>query len=184
MAVTSFDAILGMAPTQPEELTLSGWSPDTEITVLVKKPNFYNLLAKNAIPNPLLPEMQKLFVRRQVAEEHSKASADFAKALIHIARECLVEPAYTQLEEAGVELTDDQLLELCMYATLGPEVLRSFRESARDRAGKHGKAVPPAAEPDPAPERPADGVVRGRSDHAGNHGAAKRREAAAQKDGR
>ena len=83
MAVTSFDAILGMAPTQPEELTLSGWSPDTEITVLVKKPNFYNLLAKNAIPNPLLPEMQKLFVRRQVAEEHSKASADFAKAHTH-----------------------------------------------------------------------------------------------------
>ncbi len=177
MAVTSFDAILGMAPTQPEELTLSGWSPGTEITVLVKKPNFYNLLAKNAIPNPLLPEMQKLFVRRQVAEEHGKASADFAK-------ECLVEPTYTQLEEAGVELTDDQLLELCMYATLGPELLRSFRESARDRAGKHGKAVPPAAEPDPAPERPADGVVRGRSNRAGTHGTAKRREAAAQKDGR
>lgn len=184
MAVTSFDAILGMAPTQPEELTLSGWNPDTEITVLVKKPNFYNLLAKNAIPNPLLPEMQKLFVRRQVAEEHSKASADFAKALIYIARECLVEPTYAQLEEAGVELTDDQLLELCMYATLGPELLRSFRESARNRAGEHGKTISPAAKPNPAPERSADGVVRGRSDRAGAHGTAKRREAAAPKDGK
>ncbi len=184
MAITSFETILGMAPTEPEELTLSGWNPDVEITVLVKKPNFYNLLAKNAIPNPLLPEMQKLFVRRQVAEEHSKASADFAKALIHIARECLVEPTYAQLEEAGVELTDDQLLELCMYATLGPELLRSFRESARNRAGEHGKAISPAAEPASEIERSADSVVRGRSDRTGDPRATKRRKAAAQKDGK
>ena len=124
MAITTFDAILGMAPTEPEELTLSGWSPGTEITVLVKKPNFYNLLAKNAIPNPLLPEMQRLFVRRQVAEEHSKASVDFAKALIHIARECLVEPAYTQLEEAGVELYRRPAAGVCVCTHAGPEVLR------------------------------------------------------------
>ena len=99
MAVTPLETLLEMAPTQPEELALSGWRPGTEISVRVKKPNFYTLLANNAIPNPLLPEMQKLFVRRQVAEEHAKGTQDFAKALIHIAKACLVEPSYAQLEE-------------------------------------------------------------------------------------
>lgn len=161
MAVTPLETLLEMAPTQPEELALSGWRPGTEISVRVKKPNFYTLLANNAIPNPLLPEMQKLFVRRQVAEEHAKGTQDFAKALIHIAKACLVEPSYAQLEEAGVELTDDQLLEICMYATLGPELLRTFRSGTRDRAGEHGAPVPSAPEPNSAPERSDDGVVRG-----------------------
>ena len=108
----------------------------------------------------------------------------FAVQTPQVMEASLLKAALQSAIDAGVELTDDQLLELCMYATLGPELLRSFRESARDRAGEHGKAVPPAAEPDPASERPADGVVRGRSDRAGAHGTAKRREAAAQKDGK
>ena len=143
MAVSSIESILQAAA--PEEIAIPGWREGEEITVLVKRPNFYSLLARGAIPNPLIPEMEKLFVRRD-RSGHADASAEFAKTLVYIARECLQEPGYDTLQENGISLTDDQLTEISLYATAGAEALRTFRERLRAAAGKHVQAVPDAAE--------------------------------------
>lgn len=179
--ITPFEEILAQAPHQPEELTLSGWQHGTEITVRVQKPSFYAMIANNAALNPLIPELDKLFVRHD-RSGHSKPSNDFAKALICIARECLVEPSYAQLEEVGIHLTDDQLVELSLYATEGAEILRSFRRRTRNGAGGNGKSVSPAAEPAAAPAGSVRGVVPGSGDRAADAAPAKRRKAAPEED--
>ena len=147
MAVTSFDEIL--LATAAQELTISGFAPNTEITVQVRKPNFFSMLARGAVPNPLIPEMEKLFVRRD-RSGHAAPGEEFAKTLVFIAQQTLVEPSYEKLQENNIELTDDQLTEISLFATSGAENLRTFREAIRNAAGEHGKAVQNAAQPDAA----------------------------------
>lgn len=147
MAVTSFDEIL--LATAAQELTIAGFAPNTEITVLVRKPNFYTMLAGGAVPNPLIPEMEKLFVHRD-RSGHATPSEEFAKTLIFIAQQTLVEPSYEKLQENNIELSDDQLTEISLFATNGAENLRTFRAAIRNAAGKHGEAVQNAAQPDAA----------------------------------
>lgn len=174
MAVTSIHEILAQAPVQPEEITISGWKPDSEITVRAKKPSFYYLIANKAALNPLIPELEKLFVKHD-RSGHKNAGGDFAKALICIAKECLVEPTYSELEEAGVELTSDQLTELSLYATEGPEYLRSFRERLRARAGADVKNVPAESQQPDAHRGSVHGMVSGSGDRVPSDAPAERR---------
>lgn len=174
MAVTSIHEILAQASVQPEEITLSGWKPETEITVRVKRPSFYYLIANKAALNPLIPELEKLFVKHD-RSSHKSAGSDFAKALICIAKECLVEPSFSQLEEAGVELTSDQLTELSLYATEGAEYLRSFRERLRARAGADVKNVQAEPRQSDAHRGSVHGVVSGSGDRVPSDAPAERR---------
>lgn len=158
--ITPFETILETGRHEPEELKISGWKEDQEITVKVIKPNFYTMLSKNAIPNPLIPEMDKLFVKHD-RSGHAKVDSEFAKVLIEIAKNVLVEPSYEQLQENGIELTDDQLTELSWYATEGAHALVTFREKIRAAAGKHDKTVQRAPEQDPEHHGSDDGVAAG-----------------------
>lgn len=161
--ITPLEAM--QAAIQPEEIALSGWRRGQEITVRVRKPNFYALLAKGSIPNPLIPEMDKLFVRRD-RKGYAEPDAKFAETLVAIAELTLVEPSYQELTDAGVELTDDQLTELSIYATSGAEALATFRDAVRAAAGKHEPAVQATAQPASAPDGSVPGVVPGRGDRA------------------
>ena len=149
----------------------------------VKRPSFYAMIAGDAALNPLIPELDKLFIRHD-RSGHTSPGSSFAKALTRIARECLVEPSFDELTAAGVQLTDDQLVELSLYATEGAEALRSFRRRARGGAGADGKAVPAAAEPPAAPDGSLCGVVPGSGDCAADAASAERGEASPEKNGK
>lgn len=181
MAVTSLEAILAQAPIQPEELTLPGWKPDAEITVRVRRPSLYAMLAANAALNPLIPELNKLFVGHNYASSQNPTNA-YAKALVAIARECLVDPTYAQLEEAGVQLTDEQLLQLSLYATEGMDWLCSFRTQLRNRAGQHGGTVQDAAQPPDAHRGSSDRMGAGRGHRPCDAAPAQQGQAAPPKD--
>lgn len=141
MSATPLETLLAAAPTQPEEIELPGWYGGEAITVRVKRPNFYHLLARDCVPNPLIPVVQKMFVHGFDAGDVASATPEFARALLTIAGETLVEPTLTQLTEAGAELTDDQLLELMIYATCGARALAAFRRALRPDAGASGADV-------------------------------------------
>ena len=143
MAVTSLDEIL--QTNAPQEIVLSGFQPGEELRVLVRRPGFYSLMARGAIPNPLIPEMEKLFVHRDCGS-YAVPSEEFAETLVYIARMSLVSPSYEELQANGIELTDDQLVEISMYAAAGAEALRTFRERLRAAAGEYGPDVSNAAQ--------------------------------------
>lgn len=149
-----------VAQAAPEEVTLSGFKPNTEITVLLHSPSLYALIAENALPNPLLPVVNKLFSDGPQAQDVSAPDAEFARALRVIARETLVTPTISELDEAGVQLTDRQLLEISVYATRGPATLAAFRSGMRATTAAHVAPVQNDAEQPDAPDRSTDGVVR------------------------
>lgn len=150
-----------VAQAAPEEVTLSGFKPNAEITVLMHVPSLYALIAENALPNPLLPVVNKLFSDGPQAQDVSGPDAEFARALRVIARETLVQPSLSELEAAGVQLTDRQLLEISMFATRGPAALAAFRAGMRAATSANGASLRGSAKQPAAPERSADGVVPG-----------------------
>lgn len=171
MAITPFETLLTLAPTQPEELTISGWYGGEPVTVRVKRPNFYHLLARGAVPNPLIPVVQKMFVHGLDVHDVAGADGEFARALLVIAEETLAEPTMEQLRDAGIELTDDQLLEIMIYATSGARALAAFRRALRAGTGKPVKAVQSPAVGDAEDSGSDDGVGTGSGDRAADHDA-------------
>lgn len=176
------ELILAEAPTEAEILELPGWRKDSTIKVKARRPSFYALLAENAVLNPLIPEMNKLFVGHDRGDV-TKDAKEYAAALVAIARLTLAEPTYDELIEAGVTLTDDQLTDISLYATEGMDFLLSFRTRTRDRAGQHDQPVSGSPQPNAGDTESAAGLDTGRGHSAFHAAAEKWRQAEAKEDG-
>ena len=122
------------------EVELSGWAEDEPFRCVLRKPSMYQMIAGGTIPNPLIPTIERLFMatvpKEMSAEEHQKES----EALIAIARATLREPSMAELEEAGIALTDTQIMEIYAFAITGAKGLASFRLGARGGAGGNVQA--------------------------------------------
>lgn len=135
------------AQAAPEEIRLSGFKSGTEISVKLRTPSLYALLAENAVPNPLLSAVNRLFVSGPQPGDVERPDAEFARALMAIAREALAEPTMDELGKNGVQLTDRQLLEIAVYATRGPAALAAFRGGISSAARRNEPNLSDAAEP-------------------------------------
>lgn len=141
-----------VAQAAPDEITISGFKGGCTITVQVHTPSLYALLAANALPNPLIPTINRLFAKAPESRDVTAPDAQLAAAMQVIARETLISPSLAELEENGVQLTDRQLLEICLYATRGPAALAAFRGRIGQNAGGDEPDVQNAAEQTSAPD--------------------------------
>ena len=107
------------------------------------------MVAGGTVPNPLIPTVERLFTATVPKEMTPDEQQRESEALIAIARATLREPSMAQLEEAGIQLTDSQILEIYAFAVTGPKGLGSFRRGARGGTGgdeqAHGRASKRAA---------------------------------------
>lgn len=128
-----------------QDIILPGWDKGELFECRAKRPTLYNMASLGMIPNPLLKPIQTLFsgVRKDIDEV---PVADQAKSLIQMAKYALVEPTYDELTEAGLTLTDEQLLTLYAFAIGGAAALEPFRDRLRGGAGGDGEVVPDEAE--------------------------------------
>lgn len=141
-----------LAQAAPDEITISGFKGGCTITVQVHTPSIYAMLAANALPNPLIPTINRLFAKAPQSSDVTAPDAQLAAAMQVIARETLLSPSLSELEENGVQLTDRQLLEICLYATRGPAALAAFRGRIGQDAGGNDPNLQNAAEPAAAPD--------------------------------
>lgn len=125
------------------ELELPGFVAGENITVLVKRPSLIGLAASGKIPNPLLGVAAKLFQSNLVETANDgKSFKDMAAVMNIIAKESLVEPSFKELEDAGVSLTDAQIVSLYTYAQTGVNTLKTFREIEKHSdLGQPGEGV-------------------------------------------
>lgn len=64
-----------------------------------------------------------------------------------VAMASLVAPSWEDLQNAGVSLTDLQLLTIYNYSQTGVDTLRRFREKQRDyELSRHGESIPAKAQ--------------------------------------
>lgn len=128
------------------ELEISGWGSGESITVKARRPSLYNMAAMGFIPNPIMGAMQAMF-SGVTAKVDAVDARKQGECVIAMAKYALVEPTYQQIEEAGLKLTDDQLMEIYTFAIGGAAALAAFRKISGRQPGDAGGDLSDAAEP-------------------------------------
>ena len=128
MAVTSIEKLKKLS--QGQEVELQGWDEEPFVCVL-KRPSLLGLVENGDIPNPLLHAAYILFNSSNNPKDqvNLKEMNDLYRI---IAKAAMVNPTYDQVVEAGLELTDMQLLEIYRFTQLGVKSLISFRTKQED----------------------------------------------------
>ena len=112
-------------------IRLPGFGPGQNFVARVKRPSLMFLAKIGKIPNQLLSAASTLFNTGSLATEKSLSDDKKLETMYDIckimAEAALVEPTFKDIKDAGLELTDEQLLSIFTYTQQGPDMLRSFR---------------------------------------------------------
>ena len=120
-------------------VTLPDWCGDVWECEL-KRPSILALAAKGAIANPLMKTARKLFYSG--VSPDAGDLAEEGRVLVEVARAAMVKPTFEELEAAGIELTDEQLIAIFQFTQLGAKALDRFRQLPADNDGDiHGAEV-------------------------------------------
>ena len=120
-------------------VTLPGWCGDT-VEFELKRPSILALAAAGAIANPLLKTARKLFYSG--VSPDGGDLAEEGRVVLEIAKAAMVKPTFDELEAAGIELTDEQLIAIFQFTQLGAKALDRFRQLPADNDGDiHGAEV-------------------------------------------
>lgn len=115
---------------------------DQPFIARIKRPSLLGLAKAGKIPNSLLKSANSLFAGKGINTNNTEALSELFQILDTICEECLVEPTYTELKEAGVELTDDQLMFIFNYTQTGTKALIPFRnQSPNNQSSGHVQKV-------------------------------------------
>lgn len=128
-----------------ELVELPGWTDDKPFVARLRRASLTGMIRAGRIPNPLIAAAQRLYEGGRSA---SKATfEETAKVMRMVVAEALVEPKEAVLEEAGLELTEQQVDAIYMYAIRGPKALEAFRYQQEHRdADSSGNAEPGEAQ--------------------------------------
>lgn len=117
-----------------EIVELPAFTEDTTFFARLKRPSMLGMVAKGTIPNTLLTRTQEMFLgstdengHREYDIEDAELMKDMYRVLDLVAQESFVEPAYRELEENDISLTDEQLMFVFNYVQAGVEKLDTFR---------------------------------------------------------
>lgn len=116
-------------------IEIAGFDGITPIKVKVKPVSLMAAIAGDSIPNELLSKAVEVFEGQPKKEPYTRDKIiEMYDMLIWYARTCLVEPTYQELEEAGIELTDFQLMDIYHFAREGQAALSTFRGQSELKA--------------------------------------------------
>ncbi len=112
---------------QGEVVELPGFTSEP-IFVKLKRPSLLGLVKQGKIPNALLTRTNELFSGDAgIDPTDDDMMEELFEVLELIADESFVEPTYHEIKEAGVKLTDEQLMAVFNYSQKGVKGLESFR---------------------------------------------------------
>lgn len=121
------------------EIELPGFTAGETISVRLRRPSLMLLAAEGKIPNALLASVEDLFEKGEKSPVPLKERGEIFRI---VAMASLVSPSWEELQNAGLNLTDLQLLYIYNFSQTGVDTLRRFREKQRaDKLPDHGESV-------------------------------------------
>lgn len=123
--VTSLEELKKIA--NGEIVQLPPFVGDEPFYARLRRPSMLVLAKSGKIPNALLSSASELFqsgADSLVANE--QMLTDMYDICLILADACLVEPSLSQIEEVGLNLTDEQLLAIFNYSQGGVKALKPF----------------------------------------------------------
>lgn len=112
-----------------EIVKLPSFKNNAEFVARLRRPSLLKLARSGKIPNTLLTKTNELFIEsgKGFDTDDTKLLDELFEVLEIIAGETFVEPKYEDIVNAGIELTDEQLMFLFTYSQQGVQDLESFR---------------------------------------------------------
>lgn len=112
-----------------ELVELPKFKNNSEFVARLRRPSLLKLVRSGKIPNTLLTKTNELFIEsgKGFDTDDTKLLDELFEVLEIIAGETFVEPKYEEIVNAGIELTDEQLMFLFTYSQQGVQDLESFR---------------------------------------------------------
>jgi hypothetical protein len=100
------------------------------LIVRIKRPSILSLAKSGKIPNNLLLTAAELFTKggQGIDVDNENMLSDMYNLCRVMAEASLVEPTLADIEGAGLELTDEQLMAIFNYSQTGVNALKPFRE--------------------------------------------------------
>lgn len=124
--VTSLEQLADYALGQVVELP--PFAEGQPFVARMRRPSLLSLAKSGRIPNTLLTSANKLFYGRGQNEKLDSDALEKTLGVIEcLAEAAFIEPKYSQLKEAGIELTDEQYMFVFNYTQSGIRSLQSFR---------------------------------------------------------
>lgn len=96
----------------------------------VRRPSMLVLAKQGKIPNTLLTAAGELFSKGggSLDADNENMLSDVYGICEVIARASLIQPTYDDIQNAGMELSDDQIMAIFNYTQNGVKALESFRK--------------------------------------------------------
>lgn len=132
MTITTIDELKNYADGEIVELPAFG--ENQPFVAKLRRPSMLTLVKNGRIPNSLLVNANKLFEQGVSSFNSADENAmnEMFDILDVICEASFVQPTYSQIKEAGLELTDEQYLFVFDYAQNGVRSLESFRKQQGD----------------------------------------------------
>lgn len=98
----------------------------------LKRPSMLKLAESGRIPNSLLVTANQLFEKGGGGfdSDDENFMPSMMKVIKEICSASFVEPSYEEIQKAGIELTDDQLMFVFQYTQVGVQALTNFHQES------------------------------------------------------
>ncbi|EKQ52753.1 MULTISPECIES: hypothetical protein [unclassified Clostridium] len=135
MEITKIEDLKKMA--EYDVIELPRFKKEIPFNAKVKRVSLLNLAKRGVIPNQLLSAAEELFYGKKAST--GVDLKQLTEVMFVMAENALVEPSIKDLEEVGLELTDEQLVALFNYTQNGLKEIEKFREKSKDNVNTSHK---------------------------------------------
>ena len=97
----------------------------------LRRPSMLALAKSGKIPNSLLATANRMF-DSSLDTKNENMLKDFYMVMETILEAAFVEPTYQEIKDAGVQLSDDQMIFVFNYTQQGVRALDQFRQNGKD----------------------------------------------------
>lgn len=112
--------------TEGQVVQLPDFAEGQPFVARIRRPSMLALAKSGKIPNSLLNTANGLFLGNTKTNNEDLLSEIF-DVLDVVCEACFIEPTYREIQDAGVELTDEQYMFIFNYTQTGVKALDSFR---------------------------------------------------------
>lgn len=114
-----------------EVVELPAFSESQPFRARIKRPSMMAMVKGGRIPNSLMKAANQLFTSdtdELFDPNNNQALSQMFDLMDIMCDAAFIEPTFSQIKEAGVELTDDQYMFIFNYCQNGVKALESFRQ--------------------------------------------------------
>lgn len=122
ISVTTLDSLKQYA--QGTIVELPPFAEGKPFVAKLNRPSLMAMAASGKIPDILMAAATKMFFNR--TDDASVDLSEWYSVMEIFADACLVEPTYAQVKEAGISLTDEQLIAIFNYGQAGTKAIKAL----------------------------------------------------------